>query len=45
MLGHAVGEFGDFVSELGDGVFPVGIVRLLVVEEELEDFDELFRDR
>ena len=39
----AVGELGDFGGELGDGILPVGDVGLLVVEEELEDFDELFR--
>ena len=42
MLVDAVGELGDFFGELGDGFFPVGDVGLLVVEEELEDFDELF---
>ena len=35
----AVGEVRDFGGELGDRVFPVGDVGLLVVEEELEDFD------
>ena len=37
----AGGEFGDFGGELSDGILPVGNVWLLVVEEELEDFDEL----
>jgi len=37
------GAFGDFGGELGDGILPVGDVGLFVVEEELEDFDELFR--
>ena len=40
--GDAVGEVGDLFGELDDGVFPVDFVRLAVVEEEGEDFDELF---
>ena len=39
---YAVGEVGDLLGELGDGFFPVDLVRLLVLEEEFQDLDELF---
>lgn len=42
-FGYAVGEVGDLGGELGNGIFPVDFVGLLVFEEEFEDFDELFR--
>lgn len=40
--GYAFGEVGDLLGEPGDGFFPVDLVGLLVLEEEFEDFDELF---
>jgi hypothetical protein len=42
-FGYAVGEVGDFFGELEDGLFPVDLVGLAVLEEELEDFDEVIR--
>ncbi len=41
--GYAPGEVGDLFGEAGDGFFPVDLVRLFVLEEELEDGDEIFR--
>jgi hypothetical protein len=41
-FGDAAGEVGDLVGELGDGFFPVGDVGVAVVEEELENFDQVF---
>ena len=41
-FGYAVGDVGDLLGELCDGVFPVDFVGLFVFEEELEDFNELF---
>jgi hypothetical protein len=38
----AGGKFGDFLCELGDGGLPIYLVGLAVLEEELEDFDEVF---
>jgi hypothetical protein len=38
--GYATGEVGDFLGELGDGLFPVGDVGEFVTEEAFEDFDE-----
>ena len=40
--GYAFGEIGDLLGELDDGFFPVDLVRLFVLEEELENLDELF---
>ena len=38
-----VSEIGNLFGELGDGLFPVDLVGLRVLEEEFEDLDELFR--
>ena len=40
--GDPEGEVGDLFRELEDGLFPVDLVGLAVVEEELQDFDEAF---
>ncbi len=41
-FGDALGEVGDLLGELEDGLFPVDLVGLAVLEEELEDFYEVF---
>ena len=41
-LGDAVGDVGDLLGEAGDGGLPVDFVGLTVLEEEGEDFEELF---
>ena len=41
--GDAACEIGNLLGELGDGLFPVDLVGLTVLEEEVEDFDQPFR--
>lgn len=40
--GYAFGKVGNLLGELGDGLFPVDLMGLLVLEEGFEDFYELF---
>ena len=40
----ALGQLGNLLRKLSDGLFPVGYVGQLVVEEEFEDVNQLVGD-
>jgi hypothetical protein len=40
----ALGQLGNLLRKLSDGLFPVGYVGQLVIEEEFEDVNQLVGD-